>query len=95
MNKYEHDMAVMAQEEKKKAGAKEPDLNNIDPETGKPFKYTEEQEEQMRVIEDEINQMSKDQPQFATKEFSEYMQKRDQSIEKQEELYTDDQPYDS
>ena len=39
--------------------------------------------------------MSKDSPQFATKEFSEYMQKRNQAIEKQEELYTDDQPYDS
>lgn len=74
VNQYEYDMAKMEQEDKKKMREKRKkafkDMNNIDPETGRPFPGPQSFSDiDSEEFENDFEEVSRDNPQFATKEF--------------------------
>jgi hypothetical protein len=89
ITKYDYDMAKMKSEEMKKISKyiKKPkmDKNNIDPHTGKP-KVAKQGEEmdthedplvtEQREWEEELENLSQNHPEFADKEFQEYVRKQ-------------------
>lgn len=100
--KYKLDMEVLKSEELKKANIKKREPADIDPKTGKPRVAKDGDEESefythpdFDEFQKHFEEFEKNNPEFANKEFYDYLQKRRESSQKLKDLYMDDDPYDA
>ena len=89
VTKYEYDMAQFELEDREKLRAERKaafrKLNDIDPETGKTrvnSDFDPEEDPGSSDLDNEFEKLSRDNPEFATKEFQEYYNKRKAGIDK-------------